>query len=893
MPGIEFIDGNGTFVLKDSNRISYLYFPVGGESGMMSSLTPEMGGDAKTSQNTFILEPVSSDNLHNNKSTRNFWLLVNGNQLVSATGASALQHSRRGTPEEDEVTVEGGLLYQRVTRKIFGTGLQSEITCFVPAVSDKIELTKTVIKNVSDKNVTFIPTAATPIYGRSATNIRDHRNVTSMLNRVLVTPYGVVNNPTLTFDERGHQKNKVTYGFFASEGAKAPEAFCPTIEEFIGEGGALDCPDFAKTFAPSYASGTRVDGYEVMGAARFEEKTLAPGESVSYFTALLIEENDSSAATEDEISEQAAKSEAAALKYINEESFEKAFADTKAYWLKKNNIRFHTGNQAFDSWMYWVGVQPMLRRIFGCSFLPHHDYGKGGRGWRDLWQDCLALIIMDPSDVRDMLVSNFGGVRTDGTNATIIGSRKGEFIADRNGITRVWMDHAMWPFGTVELYVKESGDLDFLFEKAPYFTDRQVMRGEKLLEVSPEGSCEGTVIEHLLVQNLAAFYDVGEHGHMRLRGADWNDALDMAEKYGESVAFTASYSSNYDGLADMLEKLASAKGVETVSVESAVSELMGNNNADDDTKRKVLFDYCDKVKEGFSGDKKEIPVADLVSDLREKAEAIRTHIRNTEWFTDSEGYSHFNSYYDNSKRAVEKEKDGRMMITGQVFTIMSGVAEDSQIPEICRAADRYLYDASIGGYKLNTDFKEIKTDMGRMFGFAYGQKENGAVFSHMTVMYGNSLYKRGFVKEGWKVLGTLSSHAMNSSMSKIYPGIPEYFDARGRGVYHFLTGAASWLMLTMLNEVFGVKGEYGDLKLEPKLLPEQFDDRKEAGASFMFNGCSCEVTYRLLSDAPENGMLSVKKIELNGSEIGENINVISKDSLPAGGSAKIVCYVEG
>ena len=31
-----------------------------------------------------------------------------------------------------------------------------------------------------------------------------------------------------------------------------------------------------------------------------------------------------------------------------------------------------------------------------------------------------------------------------------------------------------------------------------------------------------------------------------------------------------------------------------------------------------------------------------------------------------------------------------------------------------------------------------------MFGFAYGEKENGAVFSHMTVMFAYALYQRGF-----------------------------------------------------------------------------------------------------------------------------------------------------
>ncbi len=83
--------------------------------------------------------------------------------------------------------------------------------------------------------------------------------------------------------------------------------------------------------------------------------------------------------------------------------------------------------------------------------------------------------------------------------------------------------------------------------------------------------------------------------------------------------------------------------------------------------------------------------------------------------------------------------DVRMMLTGQVFAIMSGTAQKEQIKVICKSADKYLFDQKAGGYRLNTDFKEEKFDLGRMFGFAYGEKENGAVFSHMAVMYANAL----------------------------------------------------------------------------------------------------------------------------------------------------------
>ena len=49
----------------------------------------------------------------------------------------------------------------------------------------------------------------------------------------------------------------------------------------------------------------------------------------------------------------------------------------------------------------------------------------------------------ESGETRDLLLNNCAGIRIDGTNATIIGSRPGEFIADRNNI-QVWMDHGTW-----------------------------------------------------------------------------------------------------------------------------------------------------------------------------------------------------------------------------------------------------------------------------------------------------------------------------------------------------------------------------------------------------------------------------------------------------------------
>lgn len=69
--------------------------------------------------------------------------------------------------------------------------------------------------------------------------------------------------------------------------------------------------------------------------------------------------------------------------------------------------------------------------------------------------------------------------------------------------------------------------------------------------------------------------------------------------------------------------------------------------------------------------------------------------------------------------------------------------------------------------------------MGRMFGFAYGEKENGAVFSHMTVMYANALYKRGYVEEGYKALQTLADTALILARAGYIPAFLSISTVRG------------------------------------------------------------------------------------------------------------------
>ena len=836
MEPIHFLDDDGTFTLNDPEAVSCLYFPLASEAGLKSAITPGLGGDCKLDQETFLLEPVSSENLHTSRSTRNFWC-VTEEGCWSATGASAQQEADRFTQAQDESALTAGLMWQTVERELKGVGLKAEITSFVPP-QENVEIMEVQITNTGAVSQKVTGIAAIPIYGRSADNIRDHRNVTSMLHRLQTTEHGVLVKPTMSFDEKGHRENHNIYYVLGSTGAgEKPVAFYPTVDSFIGEGGTFLKPRAVYEGAEGVPAGTEIAGREAMGGIRFPAVTLEPGQSTEYIVLLGVSEDE-------------AEIDRVLSSFHTVEQVRAALSVTRAHWQEQVNVRYHTGDPNFDRWMRWVSFQPFLRRIYGCSFLPHHDYGRGGRGWRDLWQDCLSLLLMDPQNVGDMIRKNFGGVRVDGTNATIIGAGDGNFIADRNGIARVWMDHALWPLMTTKLYIDQTGDLNILNSPAPYFKDPQALRGTGIdqdwndaygnRQRTESGEVyQGTILEHLLIQHLAAFYEVGEHNIFRLRGADWNDALDMAAEHGESVAFTCAYAGNLRDLAGLLRRM--AKEGDTVSLLEEIQELLAGGPAiypDVPAKANVLERYTRRCIHNVSGRTIRVSLRELADDLEIKADWLMEHIRRQEWISDGEN-GWFNSYYDNHGRPVEGvQPDGsvRMMLTGQVFAIMSGTATDTQVEAVARSADRYLYKKEAGGYRLNTDFHELKFDMGRMFGFAYGEKENGAVFSHMTVMYANALYRRGFVREGYKALLALADTAMDFQTSRIYPGIPEYFNADGRGMYHYLTGAASWYMLTVITEMFGVHGEGGDLVITPKLVREQFDERGEAAIDFSFAG---------------------------------------------------------
>jgi len=134
------------------------------------------------------------------------------------------------------------------------------------------------------------------------------------------------------------------------------------------------------------------------------------------------------------------------------------------------------------------------------------------------------------------------------------------------------------------------------------------------------------------------------------------------------------------------------------------------------------------------------------------------------------------------------------------------------------------------------------------------------------VMYANALYRRGFVREGFRVLDGIYQHSQNFPVSRMYPGLPEYVTPRGRGVYPYLTGSASWYLLTLLTEVYGVQGQAGDLRLRPRLVREQFNVEGRAGIRALFAGRTLDIVYHNPAGL-DAGDYSIVTVTLDGDTL--------------------------
>jgi cellobiose phosphorylase len=786
---------------------------------------------------------------------------------------------RSAHAETDELTFAMGLGYTRFKNTSRKNGLSVEATVFVP-LKDMVELWVVEISNLANraKTIDFIPTV--PIFGGNRAYTEYHRDVVRLYNKSRVTDHIEI-VPGLEWVEGKTEASDICYFMgAATEAGKTGTRFYSDRESFLGaEYSWLRPAAIIENKPPRF----QCLGKEAVGAIEFKKVRLGAKESVRFVIVNGI-----------------ARGSAEAEAKIREYDYAKtmiALERLKAFWLERTNrVTIRTGKKDLDVlWNNWWCYQLSMRYWFGNTGHPQFDYGSDFAGWRDFWQDMMAATVIDPQGLEERTMHTLEGIRLDGTNATRFFARTKEFGSDE--INGLWCDHPYWTTQTVMILANFLGDADFLFRDGiAYFKDSYRDRGESKDLSWPAGQIgrqktkngnvyTGTVIEHLLVQLLTMFYDVGKNNLLKQKRADWNDAVDQVK--GENVTFSLGLAQDCNELADFLERTAGATGTSEVELFAELAELIEDGNdrtgsIPPDVRGAKLSRFLDAVNGEISGAKTSIPVGRIAADLRRKAVMTVATVNAVAW--NGEYYSgYFNA--DGTpvdtifKRSATRKKDPKsddfeMMLMPQTWSLLSGAADKINAADtVLKSVFRLLADQKAGGLKLNYPaYETFDKSIGRITGFAAGTKENNAIFCHANLFMVWSLLRRGKAEEAYRIFSGINPLNHPQEVLRTGPWIPEYYISSdnpnwgGRGEYPLLTASAGWTRYILQNFFFGVRGELDGLRVSPCLpgVPEL----QQATLTIQFRGASYEICFNN-PKLKKNAVAS--QITVDGKSISGNL----------------------
>ncbi|MBR3963926.1 MAG: hypothetical protein IKJ80_00775 [Clostridia bacterium] len=363
--------------------------------------------------------------------------------------------------------------------------------------NDPCEIWKVTLENKTDKTV------EASLYSFADFELVGYQRY-SDYNSYVHAEYDEENHLIMCFNKAMERPHEWFNGFIAS--SVKPTAFETSRRGFLGQYGSIVAPEATKRekLADNFAA------CEQMCGALQHDITLAAGEEKSVY--ILIGD-----AAEMSIAADICKKLFADGKI---EADYQALLDRKS--ATSASISVHTPSEKINCLTnYWLKQQVQL-----CA-----EVGRDtGKGFRDQLQDAWAVASFNPELAKEKILETLTYMYSDGRCV------RGWLPLDHH----IYSDGPVWVTPTVNAYIKETGDVDFLNHPVKYLD---------------EG--EDTVWEHILTAMRFVSEDVGEHGLVHSRDGDWNDSLNMTGLLGKGESVWTSIALCYalKNAAEIAEKL--------------------------------------------------------------------------------------------------------------------------------------------------------------------------------------------------------------------------------------------------------------------------------------------------------------------------------------------------
>lgn len=227
-------------------------------------------------------------------------------------------------------------------------------------------------------------------------------------------------------------------------------------------------------------------------------------------------------------------------KYRSLEQVDRVYEELKNYWnTKLNKLQIQTPDEGMNTLINtWTLYQSEINVMFSrfASFI--EVGGRTGLGYRDTAQDAMTIPHSNPTKCKERIVQLLRGLVSQGyglhlfqpewfdpdtevkpfKSPTVVPTpNRSDMI---HGLSDTCSDDALWLIGAIVEYIKETGEVDFLWEEFGYADQGQ-----------------GTVYEHM--ERILDFSakQIGEHGVCKGLRADWNDCLNLGGGESAMVSF--------------------------------------------------------------------------------------------------------------------------------------------------------------------------------------------------------------------------------------------------------------------------------------------------------------------------------------------------------------------
>lgn len=208
------------------------------------------------------------------------------------------------------------------------------------------------------------------------------------------------------------------------------------------------------------------------------------------------------------------------------------------------------------------------------------------------------------------------------------------------------------------------------------------------------------------------------------------------------------------------------------------------------------------------------------SGAQEINDAVNKHLWDGQWY--GRGITD-----DDVVFGISKDAEGRIFLNPQSWAILAGTCTEQQREKMIAAVEAQL-ETPYGVMMLAPSYTAMREDVGRVTQKHPGSAENGSVYNHAAVFYIFSLYSVGESERAYRLLrqmipGPGLDDYRQRGQLPIY--IPNYYRGAyyqyprtaGRSSQLFNTGTVSWVYRSLVEGLFGLRGEADGLRVSPQL----------------------------------------------------------------------------